>query len=332
MHIRELDIAIVDALSINPRASWAQVAGTVDSDPSTVARRWQVLTDEGLAWASCTRGSSLWVNGISDHLDIRCLPGHASRLAQVLSEDSRCLTVSTVSGGADLRVLLDVADLRRLDAVMAEPIWRDPAIQSVEHNIALAVQRTAHRWTSGAISPTQQHSMRPHTHTGPAQSATLSGRDRELATLLQEDVRMTVTELGERLGVSTAAASRQLRRLLASQAVELRVEAAPQVTGWPWSVGLYAEVPPAQLAGAGRFAAAMPGSRGALSVAHPRWNLMAIYWMRSPGDLFGLQASLEREIPGLRTVSRQFTLRPYKRMGMVLDADGRASRWVPVTL
>lgn len=37
--VSELDLKLIHALQINPRASWAQVGALLGVDPSTVARR-----------------------------------------------------------------------------------------------------------------------------------------------------------------------------------------------------------------------------------------------------------------------------------------------------
>src|SRR6478736_6009630 len=48
----ELDLAIVNCLQLQPRASWTLVGRALDIDPVTVARRWQRLSSAGIAWVS----------------------------------------------------------------------------------------------------------------------------------------------------------------------------------------------------------------------------------------------------------------------------------------
>ena len=48
----ELDLAIVNCLQLQPRASWTLVGEALDVDPVTVARRWQRLSSAGIAWVS----------------------------------------------------------------------------------------------------------------------------------------------------------------------------------------------------------------------------------------------------------------------------------------
>ncbi len=43
----ELDLALVDALQVNPRASWAALGDVLELAPVTLARRWQRLAESG---------------------------------------------------------------------------------------------------------------------------------------------------------------------------------------------------------------------------------------------------------------------------------------------
>ncbi|WP_410557592.1 AsnC family protein [Arthrobacter globiformis] len=47
--ISELDLEIVNALQINPRAEWSRVADALGLSGPTVARRWNALSGHGQA-------------------------------------------------------------------------------------------------------------------------------------------------------------------------------------------------------------------------------------------------------------------------------------------
>lgn len=48
--LSELDLALVNALQISPRAPWTELAKALDIDAATVARRWERLRTAGHAW------------------------------------------------------------------------------------------------------------------------------------------------------------------------------------------------------------------------------------------------------------------------------------------
>jgi len=326
----ELDIAIIDSLSISPRASLLAVANTLGTNSSTVVRRWDRLKDLGLAWTLCVRDYTALA--VQDHMDVRCRPGFVEELARLFCEVRCCLTVSAVSGNADLRILVDVPDISSLHEFMNHEVWRNRGILSVEHNIATEVFRTAHGWVSGSLSLRQQTAMRQTvTRHRPALS-NLTAAEEQIALFLQKDARTPANVIAGELGMSLASASRQINRLLKSRKIELRAEAAHAVVGWPVSVGLYSQVDPAELRSAAAGAAKLPGSRATHSVVSPRWNLMTIYWMRDLAEIHRLEAALEGAHESLTVVARQVTLKSYKRMGMIFDANDRALRNVPTDL
>lgn len=45
--LSEAELELIDALQINPRASWVDLGQATGSDPATAARRWQRLTGSG---------------------------------------------------------------------------------------------------------------------------------------------------------------------------------------------------------------------------------------------------------------------------------------------
>ncbi|MFJ8440171.1 AsnC family protein [Kitasatospora griseola] len=51
--IDELDLALVDALRVDPRAPWSRLAAPLGVDPATLSRRWARLTADGDAWVTC---------------------------------------------------------------------------------------------------------------------------------------------------------------------------------------------------------------------------------------------------------------------------------------
>ena len=59
-------------------------------------------------------------------------------------------------------------------------------------------------------------------------------------------------------------------------------------------------------------------------------NLVLSVRQRSLADIQRLDAALARRFPNLRVAERRVSLRTVKRMGRILDADGRADRAVPV--
>ncbi len=52
--ISEVDLEIVHAVQVEPRASWATISATLEVSAATAARRWAALQDAGVAWTGAT--------------------------------------------------------------------------------------------------------------------------------------------------------------------------------------------------------------------------------------------------------------------------------------
>ncbi|RZL70660.1 MAG: AsnC family protein, partial [Rhodococcus sp. (in: high G+C Gram-positive bacteria)] len=70
----ELDLAIIGALQLNPRADWADVAEALQYSPKTLARRWKLLSESGSAWIAVAPGPTFLQFGCAAWLAITCRP------------------------------------------------------------------------------------------------------------------------------------------------------------------------------------------------------------------------------------------------------------------
>jgi len=57
--VDELDVALLDALHLNPLASFEELGAVLDVSPVTAARRWRRLVSTGRAWVSSAPGPQL---------------------------------------------------------------------------------------------------------------------------------------------------------------------------------------------------------------------------------------------------------------------------------
>src|SRR5262245_21675097 len=99
-HLDELDLGLIHALQVNPRASWTVVGRVLRLDPVTAARRWQRLTESGVAWATTY---PLLSEGLTAAIvELECRPGLAGSVARTLADDPRALIVEVTSGTRDV--------------------------------------------------------------------------------------------------------------------------------------------------------------------------------------------------------------------------------------
>src|ERR1700733_795294 len=94
--VDELDLRIVHALQINPRAPWSVVASVVEADRATVLRRWRRMEEAGAAWVSCypveTSAPTLAC------VEVSCEHGRSLEVATRLAADPHAATVNAYAG------------------------------------------------------------------------------------------------------------------------------------------------------------------------------------------------------------------------------------------
>src|SRR5882672_4946001 len=113
-NLDELELRIINALQINPRASWTTVGQVLDVDPSTVARRWARLVDTGRAWISVYPTPSTVADSLAAFIEVECAAGGASAVAERLIGDPRVGTIEHVTGDRDLLLTVFERDLATL--------------------------------------------------------------------------------------------------------------------------------------------------------------------------------------------------------------------------
>ena len=75
----EVDLALVNALQLQPRAPWALVGDVLGINPVTAARRWARLESEGLAWISAY--PPITPHQANAFVEIACEPGQGLSVA-----------------------------------------------------------------------------------------------------------------------------------------------------------------------------------------------------------------------------------------------------------
>lgn len=314
----EVDLALVHALQVAPRAPWSAIGAVIGVDPATAARRWRRLAADRLAWfvvrpsatalASDRDAAVLW---------LRCRPGAAARVADRLAADDAVYGVDVIAGRGDLTAVVvgrGLAGLRaRIDALID-----DPDITGARTAVIADVYREDAQWQVSVLSAGQRSQLAsPHrSDGGPVDPEALT----RLTEALTEDARMSLADLGRRLGTSEVTARRTLLRALASQSIRLGCDVVASAVGAGRAVVLEAEV--ADPRGAGRAVAALsPVVRCAAVVGSA--NLVVMARFGSLAALADFERAAATVVDRWRVVDRSTITHAVKRQGRVLAEDGR---------
>lgn len=327
-HLNETDLALVNALQINPRAPWSLIGQALGMGATTAVRRWQRLVAEGSAWMSAYPAGDLAHRLGLAFAQVTCAPGRQVEVAQAIAADAHVPTVDYVAGNYDLLAHVAAPGLTEVSDYVVHRLSRVPGVVRTRTLVSPRMFSEGSRWHVRAISPEQRETLRARA--GQCAPATaFTALDRALLLALGEDGRASSSVLALRLGVSASTVRRHVDALLAAGMVRLRCEIARAQSPAPVTVLLLLRVPPDQLETTAHWLGLLPEVRMCAAVSGSA-NLLVAVWLASSGDAVSMESTLVAKLPRLEIVDRAVVLRPVKLMGRLLDKTGRSAGRVPL--
>jgi DNA-binding Lrp family transcriptional regulator len=326
-----LDLRIVAALQVSPRANWRRIGAAVGTSASTAARRWARMTDAGLAWLSCHPLRVPGVSPVVGVIEVDCSPARLHAVAAEVLEDPHAMTVSHVTGPCDLLVTAMFADHAALSRYVGFRLGALDGVVATRSHVATMVHVEGSRWRPDRPSGRQRAVLAQRRADVVAATARPGpdAADMALVAALTEDCRRSVVELAQRTNLSPVAVQRRLARLEQGWVLVYRCDVARSVSGRPIAVTFWASMP---AEAAVEVAARLLGFREVrvcVSTAG-RHNLMVTVWLASLAEIGPVETRLTGCLPGLVIADRAITLWPLKIGGHILDLQGRHIRMVPV--
>ncbi|WP_217179486.1 Lrp/AsnC family transcriptional regulator [Streptomyces sp. AC495_CC817] len=317
----ELDLAIVHALQIDARAPWTRVAAAVGADAATVARHWQALREESLAWLTAWPTPERW----SSTTDVAVVLLDPRTTAEVIDEVVRqawVLSVDDTSAGC----LVLVAGSGGL-AVLGERVRALSTLGARVRrmDVASAIVAEDSGWRLRVLSRQQQRMLRdggssPSEEPRPPRPEVVD----DLADALDEDPRMPAATVAQRLGVSEATARRAVDRSVAAGLLRLGCDLAMPAAGYRRGAILWGRS--ADPEGAAGRAARLPEAHR-VGILVGRAPLFACVRARSLTALPQIEQAWGDDV---EVVDRWTVLRSLKRNGHLLDDSGRTAERVPL--
>jgi DNA-binding Lrp family transcriptional regulator len=325
------DLALVEALQIAPRAPWSAVGRALGVSAATAGRRWQRLSEAGVAWVTGAPGLGMWADQCLAYVDVTCSPRARMAVAAELAGDPHALSVEITAGGSDLLVTAAAADLTTLGRYLLERLDRIPGITGTRTRIATRLYTEGSGWRLGALSPQRRAVLQPFRSRASSASRPtwLDAVDRDLVVELGRDGRTSFAALASIAKVSQPTARRHTARLIESGAVLLRTELAAPLAGWPVSVVLSADAPAGQLQEVSTSVSRIRQVRLCATLAGSP-SLIVVAWLRAVEEVHRFELALAKSVPDISIDDRLIVLRTVKRMGRLLSEDGRATGIVPM--
>ncbi|AUA08042.1 AsnC family transcriptional regulator [Streptomyces sp. SID8382] len=329
----ETDLALVTALQTAPRASWALVGRALGISPVTAARRWERLVEARLAWVTAYGGGFIARHHVEAFVEVDCVPSRLSSVVAGLVEQPQVASVEHTSGQQDLLLTVLVSDLAALSRLLTDVIGRLNGVVATRSQIVTELLTEGSRWDLRALDRDQRQVMRDGRDDLAVQEPdpTPTPEDIPLMLALGHDGRLGYQELAQRTGMSESTARRRTSRLLRTGVLVPRCEIAHSRSNYPVFVTYRMNVPSAALARVGSALSGVPAVRMCASISSAH-NLVVNGWVRSVPDSRRLEEYLVERFPEITLVDRSLTLANFKRMGWILDDEGRAVRPVPIDL
>ncbi|NUT52975.1 MAG: Lrp/AsnC family transcriptional regulator [Saccharothrix sp.] len=321
----ETDLRLVHALQAAPRATWHEVGRSLGIDPVTAARRWQALSEAGLARVTAYPEVRSWAEEhCNAFIELDLEPAARAHAVEVLSRVPQIVSISIISSGRDLFLTVLTPDLPALSDVVLRRLHGLPGLRRTRTHTATTVYGEGNRWRLGALEP-----GRLADRARPAGSRGVwKPHHREVLRAL-DDGRRPAAGIAANTGKSASTVRRWLNEMVDGRLLSLRCEVAQPITARPVAATFWARVPPDELDRTATAVTELPEVRLCAAVTGAD-NLVMTLWLRSLGDIQRLEAELARRLPALTLTDRAVTLRAVKRMGCLLDETGRITDVVPV--
>ncbi|WP_433759497.1 Lrp/AsnC family transcriptional regulator [Nocardia sp. CA-135398] len=324
----ERDLDLINALQINPRASWALIGASLGQDATTVARRWQQLTASGLAWMTAYAPDLATIG----YLRVRCRPDTGTALGERFCASPCVLSVECLSGRFDFLLTVAAASTDALHDFATRWLPGLPGVEEVRSTVVVYSYFDGSHWRPMSLDPQQLAVLRDSDDHAPTSARRRSG-DVELVRALGADARRSAVELAEIVGVSDATVRRRIAEMTRSGWLLFRCDFARSVAGWPFAVNLRVRVPATRLDDLGTALADWPEVRLCTVTVDDEANAMIIAWLRAPRDIVALEYRLLQRFSDITIIDRVFELASLKRVGRLLDPrTGVAIGHVPLDI
>ncbi|MGW7022024.1 Lrp/AsnC family transcriptional regulator [Streptomyces decoyicus] len=328
----EDDLLLANALQATPRATWSELGHVLGPDAVTLARRWERLQSNGLAWVTPALGPGLLYRTCRAFVEIHCEPGGAAQVAAELSREPHLLTIQHVAGTYDLFAIAFTPDFPSMSDYLLTGLPRHEGVVRVRSHLVTRNFRTGSQWRLGVLNQRQERALRstrPEPHG--AETVAYSNWERDLIVALSDDGRLRYTDIATRLGVTPRTAQRRLNRLLGNRDLLLRCDVARPLAGWPTGALLWLNVPDELLEEAGRTLGAFPETRSCAALSGAS-NLLVTVTLHSVDALHDWAVQLRQALPYAEIADRSVVLRQDKLCGHLLDGWGRSRGVVPLDI
>ena len=255
-------------------------------------------------------------------IEVQADPALIDQATAELCAISRVLTVDDASSTADFRLTCLAADWLTMAREVLPQIRNATGVQRVKVSLCTRLFATGNVWRLDVLSPAQQASLQRLNHPPIAPPRIIPDSFWPMLQVLMRDGRASASEIAQATGQHPSTTGRALKTALETGMVSLRCELASHYTGYPLTVQWFAKVP----AGAADAVAAFLREQRTLRLCASTTgaaNMTFMMQLRTAADIADVEARLAQAVPGVDIIEACVGVHSFKRMGWMLDPDGR---------
>ena len=335
MELSEDDLALINALQIAPRVSWADAAEVLGVHATTLAARWERLRSGGASWVTAHLIGDPKQMCLA-FVAVDCEMNRRDDVTAQLAAIPEIVTIEEAASHRDLMLTVIARSLEDFSTHVVSRLKDIDGLQKYQTALCTRLHTGGNAWRLNVLSRSQQASLRSLALAPPSASgrpdaapAPLPASHLDLLPFLAEDGRATAAEIARALGRNPATVQRQLNRVLASGILSLRCEVAQRYSSYPVTCQWFATVPAGQHEAAAAAIRTIRDVRLSASTTGPT-NFVIIMWLHSLADVMDAELNLQQKVPGIDLVESVVMLRTVKRVGWMLNPDSTASGAVVV--
>lgn len=327
--LTEDDFSLIHALQLRPRATWSELAPVLEVAPSTLARRWARIREQGLAWVTAYPQWSPADSPLMALVDVNCESRSSKDVCAVIARDSRVLTIEQALSGRDLLLTVATGSFAGLSTLLLDQLPAVPGVVSVRGHIVADVHVDGSAWRLDALGRAALRRLGRPDPGKPSESEALLVTSMPeafdpLVAGLARDGRATAAALADELDRPVSTVRRQLATLIRSGVLSFRCEVSQWRTRWGISVTWWCRVPEGRRPALVAALANHPMVRLGVTLTGST-NFLFTMWLHDPADILTVQAWLEKQVPEVQIADVAVTLRHHKRIGWLLDPEGRST-------
>lgn len=319
------DLELVHALQIAPRSSWTELGKVLGRHPSTLSDRWNRLHSQRLVWILGHLGGRPQMH-CTVLLEVEVDPRFLDDALQALCRIPEVNSVDSSSRHADFRLTCIAPEWLSMSRQVLPKLWAVEGVLRIKVAVCTRVYASGDQWRLDVLSRRQEDELRALAPPPQASNGIIPTALWPCLEVLQVNGRATARDIARSTGQHPSTAARFLNAALSSGMLYIRCELASDYSGSPLLVQWFTKVPPGMEDRIAQFLKTFRSLRLCAATTGEA-NLTFNMQLHEPSEIVSIERRLVAQFPQLRILETCVGTRSYKRMGWLLDADGRFKRF-----